>query len=56
MRQADPDIMAKTGRALATWGLYKEYGFTDADGTQPDFAAHWANALEEEYGPLGNPL
>lgn len=53
---ADPDIMAKTGRALATWGLYKEYGFTDADGTQPDFAAHWAIALEEEYGPLGEPL
>jgi NAD(P)-dependent dehydrogenase (short-subunit alcohol dehydrogenase family) len=53
---ADPKIMAKTGRALATWGLYEEYGFTDADGTQPDFAAHWANALEEEYGPLGDPL
>jgi NAD(P)-dependent dehydrogenase (short-subunit alcohol dehydrogenase family) len=53
---ADPRIMAKTGRALATWGLYKEYGFTDADGTQPDFAAHWASALEEEYGPLGDPL
>ncbi|MFE6888192.1 SDR family oxidoreductase [Streptomyces sp. NPDC057694] len=53
---ADPDVMAKTGRALATWGLYKEYGFTDADGTQPDWPAHWANALEEEYGPLGDPL
>ncbi|WP_182908788.1 SDR family oxidoreductase [Microbispora sp. H13382] len=53
---ADPGVMAKTGRALATWGLYEEYGFTDADGTQPDFAAHWANVLEEEYGPLGDPL
>jgi NAD(P)-dependent dehydrogenase (short-subunit alcohol dehydrogenase family) len=53
---ADPDIMTKTGRALATWGLYKEYGFTDADGTQPDWPAHWANVLEEEYGPLGDPL
>ena len=53
---ADPKIMAKTGRALATWGLYAEYGFTDADGTQPDFAAHWSSALEEEYGPLGDPL
>ncbi|MDP9868763.1 hypothetical protein J2S55_008029 [Streptosporangium brasiliense] len=30
--------------------------FTDADGTQPDFAAHWAVALEAEYGPLGEPL
>ncbi|MGW4651399.1 SDR family oxidoreductase [Kitasatospora sp. NPDC004289] len=53
---ADPDVMAKSGRALATWGLYREYGFTDADGTQPDFAAHWAAELEPEYGPLGIPL
>jgi NAD(P)-dependent dehydrogenase (short-subunit alcohol dehydrogenase family) len=53
---ADPEIMAKTGRALATWGLYREYGFTDADGSQPDWAAHWADALVEEHGPLGDPL
>ncbi|MCP9955061.1 SDR family oxidoreductase [Actinomadura madurae] len=53
---ADPGVMSKTGRALATWGLYEEYGFTDVDGTQPDFAAHWADALVDEYGPLGDPL
>ncbi|MFD5411526.1 SDR family oxidoreductase [Streptomyces nojiriensis] len=53
---ADPDVIARTGRALATWDLYKEYGFTDADGTQPDFSAHWARNLEAEYGPLGDPL
>ncbi|MFJ9935479.1 SDR family oxidoreductase [Streptomyces virginiae] len=53
---ADPQIMSKTGRALATWGLYREYGFTDADGSRPDFAAHWAKSLEEEHGPLGDPL
>ncbi|MEU8516662.1 SDR family oxidoreductase [Kitasatospora sp. NPDC048722] len=53
---ADPDVMAKSGRALATWGLYREYGFTDADGTQPDWAAHWAANLEAEHGPLGEPL
>jgi NAD(P)-dependent dehydrogenase (short-subunit alcohol dehydrogenase family) len=52
----DPDVMAKTGRALATWGLYREYGFTDADGTQPDWAAHWASALVGTHGPLGDPL
>ena len=50
---ADPDVLAKSGRALATWGLYQEYGFTDTDGSQPDFAAHWARSLEAEYGPLG---
>ncbi|WP_030758956.1 MULTISPECIES: SDR family oxidoreductase [unclassified Streptomyces] len=53
---ADPDVIAKTGRALATWDLYKEYGFTDVDGSRPDFAAHWARNLEAEYGPLGDPL
>ncbi|WP_018723250.1 SDR family oxidoreductase [Salinispora fenicalii] len=53
---ADPNIMAKTGRALATWGLYREYGFTDADGSQPDFAAHWARNLADQHGPLGEPL
>lgn len=53
---ADPNIMDKSGRALSTAGLYREYGFTDADGTQPDFAAHWAEALVDEYGPLGDPL
>lgn len=53
---ADPDVMARTGRALATWGLYREYGFTDADGTQPDWGAHWASALVEKHGPLGDPL
>lgn len=53
---SDPDVLAKSGRALATWDLYREYGFTDADGTQPDWAAHWAEALEAELGPLGDPL
>ncbi|MEV4675030.1 MULTISPECIES: hypothetical protein [Actinomadura] len=48
--------MDKSGRALATSGLYEEYGFTDADGTRPDFAAHWAEAPLDEYGPLGDPL
>ena len=53
---ADPDVIAKTGRALATWGLYREYGFTDADGSPPDWAAHWASDLAGTHGPLGDPL
>ncbi|MFI0937599.1 SDR family oxidoreductase [Streptomyces sp. NPDC021020] len=53
---ADPDVMSKSGRALATWGLYEEYGFTDADGTQPDWAAHWASEMEPEHGALGAEL
>jgi NAD(P)-dependent dehydrogenase (short-subunit alcohol dehydrogenase family) len=42
---ADPDVMRWTGQGLATWGLYKEYGFTDADGTRPDWAAHARETL-----------
>lgn len=52
----DPHVGRWSGRALSTWGLYSHYGFTDADGTQPDWGAHWREALEGEYGPLGDPL
>jgi NAD(P)-dependent dehydrogenase (short-subunit alcohol dehydrogenase family) len=53
---ADPDVARHNGRALATGPLAREYGFTDADGTQPDFTAYWRAALEPEHGPLGDPL
>ena len=36
---ADPAVLAKSGRALSSWELAKEYGFTDADGTRPDWGA-----------------
>ncbi len=34
----DRKIMAKTGQALASGKLAREYGFTDVDGTQPIWA------------------
>lgn len=46
---ADPDVSSKAGQALATWDLYKEYGFTDADGTQPDIWPH----LEDHFKKMG---
>jgi NAD(P)-dependent dehydrogenase (short-subunit alcohol dehydrogenase family) len=52
----DPDVMERSGRALATAPLAREYGFTDADGTRPDFEAYWAESLVEQFGPLGAPL
>jgi NAD(P)-dependent dehydrogenase (short-subunit alcohol dehydrogenase family) len=42
---ADPDVMRRSGGAFATWGLAREYGFTDVDGTQPDWAAHARETL-----------
>jgi NAD(P)-dependent dehydrogenase (short-subunit alcohol dehydrogenase family) len=52
----EPDIKRKSGRALDTASLAREYGFTDADGTSPDFPAYWAAELEPQFGPLGPPL
>jgi NAD(P)-dependent dehydrogenase (short-subunit alcohol dehydrogenase family) len=42
----DPMIMARSGQALSTWQLAKEYGFTDADGSQPDWGTYM-----QEVGP-----
>ncbi|HEY8476407.1 MAG TPA: SDR family oxidoreductase, partial [Chloroflexota bacterium] len=33
----DPAVRRWTGHAHATWRLAQEYGFTDADGTRPDW-------------------
>jgi NAD(P)-dependent dehydrogenase (short-subunit alcohol dehydrogenase family) len=52
----DRDILKKSGRALDTASLAREYGFTDTDGTRPDFPAYWAAELEPQFGPLGTPL
>ena len=37
---ADPGAFARTGTVTATWELYEEYGFTDLDGTTPDWGRH----------------
>ena len=37
---ADANIMAKSGTAVATWNLGKEYGFTDVDGSRPDWGRY----------------
>ena len=34
---ADPNVYEKTGKAFYTGNLAIEYGFTDTDGTQPNF-------------------
>jgi len=39
---SDPDIMQRSGRAWHTGELAKHYGFTDADGRQPDWVAYYA--------------
>ena len=52
---ADPKILEKSGGLYSSWGLAKEYGFTDIDGTQPDigrqidFEAYFANAAKTAF-------
>jgi NAD(P)-dependent dehydrogenase (short-subunit alcohol dehydrogenase family) len=43
---ADPDVMKKSGRVFSSWALAREYGFTDLDGTQPDWGTH----ARQKYG------
>ena len=47
---SDPHIIRKSGQALATWNLAKEYGFTDPDGTQPDWGSHARQKLGIDMG------
>lgn len=39
---ADPDIVAKAGKAFSTWDLAEEYGFDDADGRRPHWGRYYA--------------
>lgn len=50
---ADPHVLDKSGGLYSSWGLAREYGFTDVDGGRPDLGRHW----EEVFGgsPYGAP-
>jgi NAD(P)-dependent dehydrogenase (short-subunit alcohol dehydrogenase family) len=36
---SDPQVASKAGKTFSTWGLMEEYGFTDVDGSQPNWGA-----------------
>jgi NAD(P)-dependent dehydrogenase (short-subunit alcohol dehydrogenase family) len=42
---ADPKVLDRSGDVLSSWELARDYGFTDADGTRPDWGAHFATIL-----------
>ncbi|OPA73879.1 short-chain dehydrogenase [Paenibacillus selenitireducens] len=42
---SDPQVSEKTGGAFSTWGLSDEYGFKDADDSQP----HWGRYFAEHF-------
>jgi NAD(P)-dependent dehydrogenase (short-subunit alcohol dehydrogenase family) len=48
---ADRKVMGRTGALLSSYGLAREYGFTDYDGRRPDFGKKFA-----EMGWMKEPL
>ncbi len=43
---SDPQVQRWSGQALSSWGLAREYGFTDIDGRRPDWGAYYeANVI-----------
>jgi NAD(P)-dependent dehydrogenase (short-subunit alcohol dehydrogenase family) len=38
---ADPHVLLKSGGAYSSWGLAREYGFSDADGGQPNWGEYF---------------
>ncbi|MBB6637938.1 SDR family oxidoreductase [Cohnella thailandensis] len=41
---ADPAVASKSGKALTSWDLSEEYGFSDIDGRRP----HWGRYAKEK--------
>ena len=44
---ADPDGGSKSGGLFSSWGLAKEYGFTDVDGRRPDWGTFFPRKVRE---------
>ena len=44
---ADPRVARKSGGLFSSWGLAKEYGFTDVDGRRPDWTAFFLRKVRE---------
>ena len=47
---ADPDVLDRTGEAVSTWQLAKDYGFTDRDGSRPDWGSHLREHFQSAAG------
>jgi NAD(P)-dependent dehydrogenase (short-subunit alcohol dehydrogenase family) len=49
---ADPDVKRWRGQALSSWGLMREYGFRDDDGSQPDWGRWFDEVVVTGTDPL----
>jgi NAD(P)-dependent dehydrogenase (short-subunit alcohol dehydrogenase family) len=50
---ADPHVMRKSGQALGSWHLGREYGVVDVDGSRPDWGQHFEREVLPELGDPG---
>jgi NAD(P)-dependent dehydrogenase (short-subunit alcohol dehydrogenase family) len=48
----DPEVVARSGDVYSSWELAREYGFTDADGSRPDWGAHFAAVIVPEMAGM----
>lgn len=48
---ADPNVHAKHGRAWASWTLSREYGFSDIDGSRPDWGRYFEEVVKPGMAP-----
>ena len=53
---ADANVKAKSGKVFASWTLAREYGFTDADGSRPDWGRHFEQAYGVRYRTFDDDL
>jgi len=47
----DENVAEKSGKAFTSWGLAHEYGFTDVDGSKPDWGRYFAEHIESDDSP-----
>ena len=53
---ADPKVLERSGEITSSWELSRVYGFTDADGSRPDWGKHaedieWPDWLTDSIEP-----
>jgi NAD(P)-dependent dehydrogenase (short-subunit alcohol dehydrogenase family) len=41
----DANVMSRSGDVYSSWELARDYGFTDEDGSRPDWGEHFATSL-----------
>lgn len=51
---ADPNVLEKSGGLYSSWGLAAEYGFTDVDGTRPDWWSYFSDNFPQTAGAAPN--